>query len=230
MSTPARGPRESPRFGAVLFDWRGTLVHDPGHPWWITQALRSLRRPVHDEEVTALVESLRTAERLPQHEEAERRIDTSAVYHREATLRLFADAGMDGDLAEALYLLDFDPLSHPLYPDTIDVLSTLRSRGVKMAVVSDIHFDLRPEFAIQGTARFIDAYVLSFEHGVQKPDPTMFALALEALGVEAGDALMVGDRISHDGGAATVGIATLILPLPDRPEHSRLGAVVGIVG
>jgi FMN phosphatase YigB (HAD superfamily) len=42
----------------------------------------------------------------------------------------------------------------------------------------------------------------------------MFTTALEALGVAPHEALMVGDRASHDGGGA-VGIDTLILPAPE---------------
>jgi HAD superfamily hydrolase (TIGR01509 family) len=222
--------RPSPRFSAVLFDWRGTLVHDPDHSWWVSRALQSLGRPFGDVDVTDLVKSLREAERRPEHVEAELRIDTSAAFHRQASLRLFADAGLDPELAEALYLLDFDQACHPLYPDTIDVLIALDARGVKVAVVSDIHFDLRIEFAARGLSELIDAYVLSYEHGVQKPDRRMFELALEALDATATDALMVGDRVSHDGGAAALGIATLILPMPRSLDPAHLGAVVDLVG
>ncbi len=40
----------------------------------------------------------------------------------------------------------------------------------------------------------------------------LFKVALEQLGVTAAETLMVGDRASRDGGAAAVGITTLILP------------------
>jgi HAD superfamily hydrolase (TIGR01509 family) len=213
-----------------LFDWRGILVHDPDHAWWVARALRTLGRPVDPEEVSALVREVREAERRPEHLDAALRIDTSAAVHREASLRLLADAGLDDELAEALYLLDFDPACHRLYPDVVEVLTTLRARGVMTAVVSDIHFDLRPEFVSQGIAGLVDVVVLSFEHGVQKPDPKMFSLALEALGTGAADTVMVGDRVSHDGGAAAVGITTLILPATKDPDARRLGAVVDLVG
>jgi HAD superfamily hydrolase (TIGR01509 family) len=225
--TAFRPPR---RFGAVLFDWRGTLVHDPDHAWWITRALQSLGRPVHGDELTALVDRVRQAESLPEHREDEGRIDTSSGFHREASLRLFAAAGLDAELAEALFVLDFDPASHPLYPDVVDVLTILRSRAVKIALVSDVHFDLRAEFAALGIAQFFEAFVLSYEHGIQKPDPRMFELALEALSVDPADALMVGDRASHDGGAAAVGIATLILPMPAAWADHHLGPVLDLVG
>ena len=68
-----------------------------------------------------------------------------------------------------------------------------------------------------GITHLIDAYVLSFEHGVPKPDPRIFELALQAVGMNLEETLMVGDRASHDGGAAAVGITTLILP--PLPEH-----------
>jgi FMN phosphatase YigB (HAD superfamily) len=83
---------------------------------------------------------------------------------------------------------------------------------MRIGVVSDIHYHLAPHFHYYGLEELVDSYTLSFEHGVQKPGPRLFEIALEQLGVTAADALMVGDRASRDGGAAGVGITTLILP------------------
>ena len=95
--------------------------------------------------------------------------------------------------------------------------------------MSDIHYDIRDHFRRHDLDRFVDAYVLSFEHGIQKPDAEMFTRALDALDVTADRALMVGDTPSHDGAAADVGIPTFILPGPfragrDRPARPRRGA------
>ena len=95
------------------------------------------------------------------------------------------------------------------------VLEALRTRGVKIAVVSDIHFDLRPEFEAAGLDACVGSYVLSFEQGFQKPDRRMFQIAIDELGVEPVEppaAVMFGDRASRDGGAAALGIPTIILP------------------
>jgi len=92
---------------------------------------------------------------------------------------------------------------------------------VPLALVSDIHVDLRPEFAAAGVAQYFDAFVLSFEHGVQKPGRRIFEIALETLDVDAGDALMVGDRASHDGGAIKAGIATWLLPEGAEADQPR---------
>jgi FMN phosphatase YigB (HAD superfamily) len=108
--------------------------------------------------------------RLPEVVQAELSADCSPELNRAAEMLRFERAGLDGELAEGLYRLDFDPEGHPVYPDVPGVLAQIRARGVRIALVSDIHFDLRADLAAHGIAHLIDAYVLSFEHGFQKPD------------------------------------------------------------
>jgi HAD superfamily hydrolase (TIGR01493 family) len=195
------------RIRAVLFDWRGTLAHSPPSRWWAERALAAIGRPGTEAVLDGIDAALEEAAWLPD-------IDACAGTHREASMRVYAAHGLDRDLCEALYALDADPSNHPLYPDAEPVLRGVRAHGAAIALVSDFHLDLRPVLAAQGIAELVDACVISCEHGIQKPDPRMFTLALDALGVLPEDALMVGDRASHDGGAADVGVATLILPHP----------------
>jgi len=109
------------------------------------------------------------------------------------------------------------------------VLRTLRDSDVRIAVVSDIHFDLRPEFAAAGMDHLVDTFVLSFQHGVCKPDPAIFEMALNALAVGPHQALMVGDRPERDGAAARLGMPTLLLPTLRRPDDRRLHLVVNLI-
>jgi HAD superfamily hydrolase (TIGR01549 family) len=106
-------------------------------------------------------------------------------------------------------------------------VAAIRKCGCKTALVSDFHMDLRPHLREHGVE--MDAYVISFEHGFQKPDPRMFRTALDELGVDAGDALMVGDRASHDGAATLVGIDTLLLPAPLEFGPRGLDVVAAMV-
>lgn len=205
--TSTRRTRYRPRMvRAVLFDWRGTLVHDPPIEWWVSTALDRA------DGVEEICERLEHASRDPDVVDAACRCDCSAVEHRAWFALLCERAGIDRSLEEALDALDFDASSHVFYPDVAPVLAALHDADVRVAVVSDIHFDLRPEFAAAGLADFVHAFVLSYEHGVQKPDPAIFEIALRALNVDASAALMVGDRASHDGGAVKARIPTLLLP------------------
>ena len=65
-----------------------------------------------------------------------------------------------------------------------------------------------------GLDRFIDALVVSEEAGISKPDPAIFQLALDRLGVPADEAVMVGDSWAADiVGARRAGIrADLVQP------------------
>ncbi len=218
-------------YDAVLFDWSGTLVHDPTPSDRLTCALQLLQRSVATEQVEAMLRNIAYGARLPEVAESLRDEDTSAARHRTGNMLLFERAGLDAELAEMLYGFDGDPDNRPLYPDVAETLATLAARRVKIAVVSDIHLDIRPLLQSQGVGRFVDAYVLSFEHACQKPDPRMFLTAMELLDVEPGRALMVGDRCSHDGGAVDVGIAALILPSPPPVVTRRgLDVVTRMVG
>ncbi|MDT5103612.1 MAG: hypothetical protein QOI25_1125 [Mycobacterium sp.] len=65
--------------------------------------------------------------------------------------------------------------------------------------------------------------MLSFEVGAVKPQPEIFHTALSRLGVDAADALMVGDSEEADGAARAVGCAfALVDPLPTDERQDGL--------
>ena len=216
-------------YRAVLFDWVGTLVHLQSGRWRLRRAHEALGRAHDDDDIEALTSALRDAHGLPDVQDAIRVEDHSATHFRTASLLWFTTAGLDPDLADALHAMSSDPRTHPPYPESRAVLSSLHERGVRIAVVSDFSFDLRPAMVEHGFTEFVDAVVISFEHGFQKPDPRMFTTALGLLEVEPSETLMVGDRPSHDGAAAAVGIDTLILPMPDEVSHPRLKRVARLI-
>ena len=75
----------------------------------------------------------------------------------------------------------------------------------------------------------LDGVVLSYEVGLVKPDPAIYARALELLGVAGSRTLMVGDSPRDDVGGVPLQIRTLILPRTDGPVHG-LGTVLRMVG
>ena len=93
------------------------------------------------------------------------------------------------------------------------LLDSLRSRGLRTGLVSNA-FDpgwlLRNDLERMGLAERLDAAVFSSEVGKRKPHPSIFAAALELLGVEPQRALFVGDRRYEDvRGAKEVGMTTV---------------------
>jgi putative hydrolase of the HAD superfamily len=224
----------APYFEAVLFDFRGTIFNDETDAAWIRAAGASIGRDLSDEEIAAFMErGKEVMANRPDIKTAIDRCDTSLEVHRAANLKWLEACGIDDDLAVAIWARDGHPDASFPYPDAAGVLAVLHEAGVRIAVVSDIHYDIREHFVRHELDRYVDAYVLSFNYGIQKPDEEMFTRALDALGVTRDRALMVGDRPSHDGIAADYGIASYVLAGPmqsgDRSPRG-LGAVLRIVG
>ena len=145
-------------------------------------------------------------------------------------MTVLADAGLDRDLVEALYGVESDPRHNPFAEDVLPTLTALHRAGSKVAVVSDIHFDVRPAFAAAGLRELVDVFTLSFEQGVQKPDPLMFTRTLDALGVSPEEALVIGNRSHPDGAAVEQGITTRLLPPLSSPSQRRLHHVLALTG
>jgi FMN phosphatase YigB (HAD superfamily) len=143
---------------------------------------------------------------------------------------VFADAQLEPELAEALYPLEADPQHNPFALDVHGTFDALRQAGLQIAGLSDIHFDLRPVFAAVGLLDHVDTFTLSFEQGIQKPNPLMFARTAEALGVAPGGCLMVGDRSRPDGPAVEQGMTTLLVPPLRNVEDRRLHRVPALCG
>lgn len=110
------------------------------------------------------------------------------------------------------------------YPQTIDVLKTLKERGFKIGIISNAP-PLNPESLRRlYFTDYIDAWTFSHELGIEKPDPRIFAAALTKLSVTADEALMVGDSLEKDIlGARAAGIDAIQLVRPgtvsDEPDQ-----------
>ena len=105
-----------------------------------------------------------------------------------------------------------------LFEDALPVLEELRTADLRLGLVSNGIRDLN-EFAAHHKLD-VDAIVGSRAHGYVKPHPTIFQAALDVLGIEAGEAVMVGDSVEDDvEGAIAVGMSAFLVDREDRyPE------------
>ena len=204
---------------AVLFDFSGTLFRlEEDDSWFagITVDEKAVDGHVQAELMRRLTAP--TGRSVDMNDEQYRNWinrDLEPHLHREAYLHVLRESGVADDHAETLYELLIDPDSWTPYPDTATVLHALQRRGIRIAVVSNIAFNLRPAFERLGVLGDVDEFVLSFEVGAVKPSPEIFQTALDRLGVAAQDTLMVGDSEEADGGARALGCRfALVDPLP----------------
>lgn len=104
--------------------------------------------------------------------------------------------------------------SYPLRKSARRSLKDLSSTGVRMGVVSNHHdYDsLVGHLEESGIISHFQVIVVSEREGVRKPNTTIFARSLKAIGVEKEHALFVGDSPKHDiMGARAAGITTVLI-------------------
>ncbi|MFE2041879.1 HAD family hydrolase [Streptomyces sp. NPDC059477] len=220
---------------AVLFDFSGTLFRVETTDSWLRAVLDQTGIGLPEAEVAALAQALEAAGALPggpnpQHLPTELAglwevRDESAELHRAAYTGLSRQVRLPTEhLHDALYDRHMTPAAWTPYPDAREVLAGLRERGIQVGVVSNIGWDPRPVFRAHGLDDHVNTYVLSYEHGMRKPDTRLFATACAALGVDPREVLMVGDDRQADGGAAALGCAVHFvdhLPAGKRPDALR---------
>ena len=222
----------APPIRGVVFDFHHTLAHAGDPAVWLREAWTDLGRDgdpatvLGDDYAPALAfldqlwEEARVVD--PENER-----DRDPARHREVFDRVIATApGIDVQLADALYQIMHRQWD--VYDDVLPVLTALRDKGVRVAMLSNVGFDLTPTLERTGVGALIDGAVMSYAVGVVKPDPGIFERALQILDLPASDVLMVGDAWRDDGGAAALGVRTLILPRTDDPSHG-LELVVRLV-
>ncbi|MFF0430694.1 HAD family hydrolase [Streptomyces sp. NPDC004327] len=225
-----------------MFDFSGTLLLVEPVAHWLDAGLTEAGLRLSGDDFAHAVERLTFHGALPGGPSpqqvprglrklwAERDLDTER--HRAAYTALIRAAGVtDPGLAQALYDRHMTPEAWHPYPDTARTLAELSRAGVAVAVVSNIGWDLRPVFRAHGLDEFVDVYALSYEVGVQKPDPAIFRYACERLGLAPAETLMVGDDRTADGGAGALGARVHFvdhLPVDRRPHGLR--SVFGHLG
>lgn len=220
-------------FRAVLLDALGTLVA-LRRPWPLLVEQLAARgvAVTEDEARAALLAEI--AYYRAHHQMAGDRAGLSALRAQcTEVLRgaLPEHAREVGDLEDALVAsLRFAP-----YPEVPGTLRALRERGARLVVASNWDVSLHDVLRDTGLGALLDGVVTSAELGVAKPDPALFARALEvAGGVTPADALHVGDDpVADVQGARAAGITPVLVtrdgetPAPGVRGVSSLAELLG---
>jgi len=143
---------------------------------------------------------------------------TRLVFESDASRRATLGQASDDDVwASVAAALSLDPpmaqqLRHDYFADDridarlMDFIRQLRSR-VRVGMITNAWPGVRP--ALETTFAIADAFdplVVSAEEGIAKPDPRIYQLTLERLGLEPAQAVFVDDFEDNVAGARWVGM------------------------
>jgi epoxide hydrolase-like predicted phosphatase len=97
----------------------------------------------------------------------------------------------------------------------VDFIRTLKPR-YKTGVISNAWGQLDELLAEWEIADAFDVVIGSGDEGIMKPDPAIFRLALERLGIEPGEAVFIDDFIENIQGARAVGMQGIHFLKPEQ--------------
>jgi putative hydrolase of the HAD superfamily len=193
----ARGQRDWSTVDAVTIDAYGTLLE-------LRDPVGSLARLLPGFERNAIDQAFRTEVEYYAEHAVEGRDAASLASFRADCARVFNEALGSSLGAEELV----DALEFTWVDGAREAIERLRGRGLAVAVVSNWDISLHERLGQLGVP-----VVTSADAGARKPDPAVFRLALERLGVPASRTLHVGDTDHDRDAAAAAGIAFAPAPL-----------------
>ncbi|MFJ9446435.1 HAD family hydrolase [Kitasatospora sp. NPDC101235] len=202
------------RFGAVVFDFFGVLTFNMVE---VIQAFEDREKIVRGTFLRGWAS--------PKGQELFRRLELGQITQEEWNSSF-------GDLIKvepadlmARYLHD----AFPAYP-VLNVARQARAAGIKTAVLSNSlgrqPFDPYSGFDLTGA---FDVVVLSADVGVRKPDPAIFRIVVDRLGVSAEECLFVDDSEMNLEAAAELGF-TPLLGLDEDVVARRLRELLHLPG
>lgn len=215
------------RSRAVFFDVGETLVHvDPSFADLFVSVLAGAghARTVDDVRNASAHIYARFSEAARDHEMWTTSADRSRLFWTSVYRRMLDELAVPDDdgLAGTLYR-EFTRLeNYVLFDDVPPTLAVLGQAGLVLGVVSNFEAWLEEWFGAHDLVETFPVRVISGIEGIEKPDERIYRLALERAGVDAPDAVYVGDNPEFDvDPPAALGMFTVLVDRRDRfPDHS----------
>jgi putative hydrolase of the HAD superfamily len=125
-----------------------------------------------------------------------------------------AEADVPEELIEDICTLRLRYHRQSLVPRTgaVETLRRLREDGYLVGLITVCSEDIETLWPESAFAGLFDAEIFSSRIGISKPDPRIYLACCEALGVEPGEAVFVGDGANDElEGARRVGMDAILI-------------------
>ena len=215
---------------AVFFDWFNTLARfEPPREELYSQAFQQFGIKLSPKDI---IRGILTADRYYFEENTKSPVEKRSpqeqmevyLYYPNAIL---TEAGVKAPKELPLKILkmvkeQFRRVTFTLFDDVLSTLKILKERKFILGLLTNLDKDMNPICRELGLEPYLDFVVTSGEVGVDKPEPPIFLTALQRAGVNASEAVHVGDQYKLDIiGARGVGIAPILIDRYDLyPEVS----------
>jgi putative hydrolase of the HAD superfamily len=108
-------------------------------------------------------------------------------------------------------------------PDAIATLARLKNEDYKIGLLSNCSIEIPILWPETAFTDLIDSATFSSRERLKKPDPRIYHLACERLGVRPEDCLYIADGENHElAAAAKVGLHSVLIRNPSRDNGNEL--------
>jgi len=200
---------------AVIFDLYGTLMTSHEASESIEEALSKILREAGYEIYFQEVWAARQFVAFIDYTRG--RANTPQEYYAKVLERL--EIHPDSRLVDKFVNKDFEMQKNELYPDVAATVNKLKTRGIKTAILTTIatwrFMPLLEQNKIE-----IDFVCTAREAAAVKPNPRIYRIVLTRFGINAEEAMMVGDDIKTDIlPAKSLGIKAVLLSRNIRTDR-----------
>jgi len=220
---------------AIFFDWFNTLAHfEPPRHQLYSQAFREFGIELPPEKVMRgiLIADQYFFEENAKSPVAERSPKEQARVYIHYPKTILTEAGVKAPSELPLKILkrvreQFKGVAFALFDDVLATLKTLKRQNFILGLLTNLDRDMAPTCRELGLEPYLDFVVTSKEAGADKPNPPIFLAALDKAGVNASEAIHVGDQYKLDViGARAVGINPILIDrydiYPDVSDCPRI--------
>ena len=193
------GPRR-----AVIFDLGGVVFPSPFEAF-----------DAHDDAIGVPAGTVRALIRRSSETGAWARLERGALTMDEFFAALDDEANEDGFTLDARALMARVGAGGGARPEMVTAIATLRSRGLRVGALTNNWHDAGPDGGAGGTPHAtvatlaFDAVVESAREGLRKPDPRIYAIALDRIGAVAAETVFLDDLGINLKPAREMGMATI---------------------
>src|SRR5262249_31362134 len=116
-----------------------------------------------------------------------------------------------------------------VFDDVLPALELLKSRGLKVGIISNWDERLRPLIRRLNLDIYVQTIVISCEAGACKPSPAIFQQAARELDLQPSEILHIGDSPALDVvGATAAGLQALLLSRSEKAKPSQLNSLLDL--
>lgn len=185
------------RYKAIIFDCFSVLVEDSLHSFYATYLTDKPEKVEHLQQV-------------------DKQASSGKITYDEFVSEAAKTANIP--IEQARTFLGNNPPNEPL----LDYIATNLKPNYKIGFLSNASDDWMDELFTPEQQKLFDDVILSFQHGIAKPNTKIFELAANRLGVKPNECIFIDDIADYGEGAKAVGMAFIQYKSFKQVKHDIL--------